>query len=174
MNLLSFKGRLTAFAGDARENDPFTKFTIKTREESTMHGLLSAFLDKDEGIEDAYKWANSPGYGKATATLTNALKVQMEFDTYEFPATLVSIAMTKKATADIGTIVEYAFNLEKNPADEDTVFWTAYLKRKENPEELEPDLLGRMPKPKPLEYHVSFSVDAEPVALPAGESENPD
>lgn len=152
-----FQGRLTAFAGDARDNDPFVKLSIKTKEESTMHPLLSAFQDEDEGIQGAYKWANSPGYGKASFTLTNPRSMEIAFDLHTFAATLVSISMSKKATPDLGTIVDYAFNFEKAPAPGDSEFWITYLKQKEDTDDLVPDALGRVPKAKPLEYDVCLT-----------------
>lgn len=158
-----FQGRLTAFAGDARDNVPFVKLSIKTKEESTMHPLLSVLQDEDEGIQGAYKWANSPGYGKASFTLTNARTMEVTFDLHTFAATLVSISMSKKATPDLGTIVDYAFNFEKAPAEGDSEFWITYLKQKEDTDTLIPDSLGRLPKAKPLEYAVCLTrMQAEP------------
>lgn len=155
----SFNGRLTAFAGDARDNDPFYKLTIKTKEESTLHPLLRPLIEQDEGIDGAHKWANSPGYGKASFTLTTPLQMQVDFDSsaFTFNVTLVSISMSKKATEDLGTIVEYAFNFEKSPAEEDSRFWMSYLKQKEDLDSLVPDALGRVPKAKMLEYSVELA-----------------
>lgn len=162
MSLLSFNGRLVTFAGDARDNDPFYKLTIKTKEESESHSLLGAFRSKDEGIDGAYKWANSPGYGRASHTLTDPLAVKVNFDIFEFDATLVSITMSKRATPDLGTIVEYAFNLEKTPTEDDSRFWTSYLKQKEDPDTLVPDEAGRVPKAKTLEYSVQLFAESAP------------
>lgn len=156
MDKLYFEGRLTAFAGDARENDPFCKLTIKTREDSTTHALLSAFRSKDEGIDSAYKWANTPGTSRASFTLTHPLALGVDFDIMSFDAMLVSITMSKRATEDLGTIVEYAFNFEKCPDDDDGRFWMSYLKQKEDASSLVPEENGRMPKPKALEYHVEL------------------
>lgn len=168
MSTQTFNGRLTAFAGDASENVPFCKLTIKTKEESTMHPLLSVLQDQDEGIEGAYKWANSPGYGKASFMLTNSLTMNVRFDSFAFPATLVSISMSKRAAPDLGTTVEYAFNFEKIPAEEGAQFWMSYLKQKEDPESLIPDATGRIPKAKALEYSVEIAVIEEVDALPEG------
>lgn len=171
MNMQHFMGRLTAFAGDARDNDPFVKMTIKTKEESVMHPLLSTLQGEDEGIEGACKWANSPGYGKASFTLTSPITMEVTFDIHTSVATLVSISMSKKATPDLGTIVDYAFNFEKSPAEGDSEFWITYLKQKEDPESLVPDALGRTPKARALEYDVCLTLvqgekvpalDAEP------------
>jgi len=156
MDKLYFEGRLTAFAGDARENDPFCKLTIKTREDSTIHALLSAFRSKDEGIDSACKWANTPGTSRASFTLTHPLALGVDFDVMSFDATLVGITMSKRATEDLGTIVEYAFNFEKCPDDDDGRFWMSYLKQKEDASSLVPEENGRMPKPKALEYHVEL------------------
>lgn len=166
MDKLYFEGHLTAFAGDARENDPFCKLTIKTKEDSTVHGLLNTFRSKDESIDSAYKWANTPGCSKASFTLTSPLKVGVDFDTVSFGATLVSIAMSKRATADLGTVVEYAFNFEKDPDSQDTSFWMSYLKRKE-----EEDALEEGAKAKVLEYHVELADISKPEELDAIEQE---
>ena len=156
MDKLYFEGRLTAFAGDARENDPFCKLTVKTREESTIHSLLQAFRAKDEGVDSAYRWANTPGTSRASFTLTTPLDLGVDFDVVSFNATLVGITMSKRSTEDLGTIVEYAFNFEKCPEEDDNRFWMSYLKQKEDPGTLVPEANGRMPKPKALEYHVEL------------------
>lgn len=167
MDKLYFEGCLTAFAGDARENDPFCKLTIKTKEDSTIHALLNAFRSKDEGIDSAYKWANTPGTSRASFMLTHPLDLGVDFDIFSFKATLVSITMSKRSTEDLGTIVEYAFNFEKCPEDEDSRFWMSYLKQKEDPADLVPEESGRMPKPKALEYHVELRDTGELEELPA-------
>ena len=74
--------------------------------------------------------------------------------------------MSKRATADLGTVVEYAFNFEKDPDGQDTSFWMSYLKRKE-----EEDALEEGAKAKVLEYHVELADISKPEELDAIEQE---
>lgn len=153
-HIISFQGRLAAFAGDARDNVPFCKVSIKVKEEGSRHPLLETIRDDDEGIDGACRWANAPGYGKASFTLTDRLPMSITFDVFDFKGTLVGISMSKKATNDLGTIVEYSFNFEKDPSDDDCRFWMSYLKQKEDPGTLPVDESGRPPKAKALEFYV--------------------
>lgn len=130
-----FSGYLSAFTPATKDNVPYVKLSIRTSENGAGKHLLDGTQDFDNALSSLKDFATSKGYGNTKCDLDEPLRVKLDFDSFSYEAFLMSISVKKKVDKELGDVAEYTFNFEKGPSEDDTKFWSSYLKVKETAED---------------------------------------
>ena len=149
--LKKFNGYLTSYRPDIKDGVPFIKFSITAKESGAGKSILNDMQVMDAGLDGAYNFVNSTGYGQAKYTLDTPYALNVTFDMIEFKADLISVSVKKKIDKDIGDCAEYIFTFSMAPHNDDNKFWCSYLKVKEHQDEPE--------EQSPLEIEIEAQSD---------------
>ena len=153
-----FSGYLSAYSPATKDNVPYVKLSVKATEAGADKHLLYGTDELDSAFANAKRFTLSKGYGNTKYDLDDPLSVKLGFGAFTYNAFLVSIAVKKKVDKELGDIAEYTFNFEKDPCEDDTKFWSSYLKVKET-EPAEEDN-GEDDEPSPVDAAIMEQTDA--------------
>lgn len=154
----NFSGYLSAYSPATKDNVPYVKFSIKTTETGADKHLLYGIEKLDSAFSNAKSFTSSKGYGNTKYDLDDPLHVKVVFGAFTYEAYLVSLSVKKKVDKEVGDVAEYTFNLEKDPNDDDTKFWSSYLKVKET--EPKEDEEGEDGEVSPVDAAIMEQTDA--------------
>lgn len=127
-----FSGYLSAYSPATKDNVPYVKLSVKTTETGADKHLLYGTEEIDNAFASLKNFVANKGYGNTKCGLDDPLRVKLTFASFTFDAYLISIAVKKKVDKEVGDMAEYTFNFEKDPNEEDTKFWSSYLKVKDD------------------------------------------
>lgn len=153
-----FSGYLSAYSPATKDNVPYVKLSIKATESGADKHLLYGTDELDSAFANAKRFTSSKGYGNTKYDLDDPLRVKLGFGAFTYDAFLVSIAVKKKVDKELGDIAEYTFNFEKDPCEDDTKFWSSYLKVKETEPAEEEE--GEDDEPSPVDTAIMEQTDA--------------
>lgn len=127
-----FSGYLSAYSPATKDNVPYVKLSVKTTETGADKHLLYGTEEIDNAFASLKNFVANKGYGNTKCGLDDPLRVKLTFASFTFDAYLISIAVKKKVDKEVGDMAEYTFNFEKDPNEDDTKFWSSYLKVKDD------------------------------------------
>lgn len=153
-----FSGYLSAYSPATKDNVPYVKLSVKAVETGADKHLLHDTDELDSAFANAKRFTSSKGYGNTKYDLDDPLRVKLVFGAFTYKAFLVSLAVKKKVDKELGDIAEYTFNFEKDPCEDDTKFWSSYLKVKETEPDKEEE--GEDDEPSPVDAAIMEQTDA--------------